>query len=66
MEIHFETEGIKPVPNSINSNTPMKEGDSIYHQNPVQHRTYKVINTKYIVDDCDGQFYQSVSLRFEE
>ena len=66
MQIHFETESIEPVPNPIDSNVPMKKDDIIYHQNQEQHRHYKVIETKYVVDDCDGQFYQVVSLQTVE
>jgi len=66
MEIHFETEGIEPVPNTINSDVPMKEGDIIYHQNPEHHIYYKIINIKYIVDDYDEQFYQVASLQTVE
>lgn len=66
MEIHFETEGIEPVPNSVNSDVPMKVGEIVYHQNQKHHRHYKVIETKYVADDCTGQFYQRVSLQTEE
>lgn len=66
MEIRFETEGIEPVPNPINSDVPMKKDDIIYHQNPERHRHYKVISVTYTVDDCDGRFYQVASLQIEE
>lgn len=29
-------------------------------------RRYKVVEIKYIVDDCDEQFYQVASLQAEE
>ena len=66
MEIRFETQGIEPVPNPINSDVPMKKDDHIHNYNEVLHRDYIVINIKYIVDDCEEQFYQLVSLQLEE
>ena len=66
MQIRFETQGIEPVPNPINSEVPMKEGEIIYHQNPVHHRQYRITGVKYVVNDCDEQFYQVVSLQVEE
>ena len=66
MEIRFEIQGIEPIPNTINSDVPMKKDDQIHYYNDVLHRDYIVTGTKYIVNDCEEQFYQLVSLQLEE
>ena len=66
MEIRFEIDTKLPNPNSIDSDVPMIKGNIVLHYNETQHQKYIVSKTKYIVDDCEEQFYQLVSLQPEE
>lgn len=66
MKAKFELIGMdsdQPIPNEIESSIRFQEGDRFHHENEHEHMDYIVKEVTFFVDDCDGQFYQLVSLQ---
>jgi hypothetical protein len=66
MKTKFELIGLnseQPIPNDIETEVKFRSGDKFFHYNNVEHTDYSVKEVKFVLDDCDDQFYQLVSLQ---
>ena len=69
MKTKFEIVGFigeQPIPNSQDTNIRFQIGDKVFHYNSHEHKEYTVTKVTFVVDDCDDDFYQLVSISSEE
>jgi len=69
MKVKFEIQGSignQPIPQERESDVRFQKDDFVYHYNSERHIEYIVKKVTFVVDDCDDDFYQLVSISTEE
>ncbi len=49
------------IPSEIESPVPFSVVDKVKHYNSDRHNSWEVFDVSWVIDDCGGGFYQSVS-----